>query len=212
MIGEILAIVLTIFLVVLLVIILAVVAFLFIPFGIRVNASLSPGGNSVDVALSWLGLTLWRIKRPEVETKKKKKEIEKKKPAEKVQIGLGRAAHMFPLLRESMPSLVILGKSGMRGLRLKRLSADFEIGLGDPAETALLAGYIWSFSWLLNRIPRVSFTFRPDMQDFGAEGSVRGDAMLRLFPIAIGFLRAYSRKPFRRLIKEARKSGRRKEK
>ncbi len=192
MIFEIVAIVLIIFL-------LLVLTLLLVPFGIKLDASFSLSKTRVGIVFSWLGLTLWRIEPSEPKKKEEKKASERKK------FEIGRAIRMVSLLRESIPALEILAKAAKRAVRLRRLNADLEIGLGDPADTAILAGYMWSFSWFLNRLPKVSFSFRPNFASLGLESYVRAEARVRMLPLAIGFLRAYTKQPFRRLIKEARR-------
>ena len=81
----------------------------------------------------------------------------------------------------------------------------FIFGLGDPADTAVLAGYLWSFASIFNRIPSVSLSFRTEFEMTSLEGSMEAEARVTMLFLAIGFLRAYTKKPFRQLIKEVRK-------
>jgi len=192
MILEIVAIVLIIFLLIILIILL-------VPFGVKLDFTSSISKTKTDVTLSWLGLTLWRTK-----PKKKDQEKEKKK-AESRKFGFSKIIRMLSLVGESIPALTILVNSAKRAVRFRKLVADFQVGLGDPAETALLAGYVWACGWVLNRIPRVSFSFYPDFQSLKLESSVHAEARVQLFPLVVGFIRAYLKKPFRQLIKEARR-------
>ena len=129
---------------------------------------------------------------------------EKKETPEKRKFDIRRTVGILSSLRDSIPALSILVRSFKRALHLKRLDINFVFGLGDPADTAIVAGYLWSFAWILNRVPSVSFSFRPDFEMIGIDGSIRAEAKVRMLFLAIGILRAYSKKPFRKLIREVR--------
>ncbi|MDA4112004.1 MAG: DUF2953 domain-containing protein [Thaumarchaeota archaeon] len=190
MILEIVAIVLTIFLAL-------IVAVLLIPFHLVLNASFSLESTNGNVKVSWLGLTLWRNK-PSKPKKPKEKNPKKKKTK------AGGFLRMFSLFRDSIPAFVILARSVRRAINLRRLDLDLVFGLGDPAETAIVAGYLWSFAWVLDRIPGISFAFRPAFQEIQFNGSLNAEVRVRVLPILLGFLRAYTKKPFRQLIGEVR--------
>jgi len=177
-----------------------VLAVLLIPFQVTLAASLSQSTGTFDVALSWLGLTLWRRKPIQGMAKEEKK----KEAPEKKGLRISQAGGILSSLRDSTPALSILAGAARRALHLRKLDIDFTFGLGDPADTAIFAGYLWSFAWILNRVPSVSFSFRPDFEMIGLDGSMEAEAKVRMLFLVIGFLRAYTKKPFRRLIKEAR--------
>jgi len=176
-------------------------AVLLIPFHIILTASISQSSRVFNVAFSWLGLTLWRITptEPKAPRKEKKKEEPKKR-----ELGIVRVIRTLSTLRDSIPVLLVLARSFRRAIHLQRLEINFAFGLGDPVDTAITAGYIWSFAWILNLLPSVSFSFRPDFEMVGLDGSIKAEAKVRMLFLVIGFLRAYSKKPFRKLVKEVR--------
>jgi DUF2953 family protein len=178
-----------------------IAALLLIPFHIILAASVAQSSRVFSIAFSWLGLTLWRNKPtgPKVLEEEKKKEKPKKREP-----GISRLVRIVSSLRDSIPALSILAGSFRRAVHIQRLDMNVTLGLGDPADTAIVAGYIWSFAWILNRVPSVSFSFRPNFEMFGLDGSIRAEAKVRMLFLVVGFLRAYSKKPFRKLIKEAR--------
>ena len=187
--------------IVLVILLSLVAALLLIPFHIILAASVSQSSREFEVAFSWLGLTLWRRKpagSKDLEEEKKKEKPEKKGS------GISRAVRILSLFRDSIPALLILAGSFRRAVHLQRLDMNITLGLGDPADTAILAGYVWSFAWILNRVRPVSFLFRPDFDMIGLDGYVRAEAKVRMLFLAVGLLRAYSKKPFRNLIKEVR--------
>ncbi|HXQ91667.1 MAG TPA: DUF2953 domain-containing protein [Nitrososphaerales archaeon] len=187
--------------IVLIILLLLVLAVLLIPFHVILTASVSQSSRVFNVALSWLGVTLWRTK--PTAPKEPKKEIKKEEP-EKKELGISRIVRILFSLRDSIPALLVLVRSFRRALHVQRLDMNFTFGLGDPADTAILSGYLWSFAWILKFVPSVSFSFRPDFEMVGLDGAIKFEARVRMLFLVIGFLRAYSKKPFRRLIKEVR--------
>ena len=176
-------------------------AVLLIPFHIVLTASVSQSARKSEVALSWLGLTLWQRKQSGPKAPKEEKE---KEMPEKKGLGITRIVRILSSLRDSIPALSILAGSFRRALHIQRLDTNFTFGLGDPADTAMLAGYLWSFAWLINSVPSVSFSFRPDFEMIGLDESIKAEAKVKILFLAIGFVRAYSKKPFRKLIREVR--------
>src|SRR5579872_3847250 len=143
--------------IVLLILVILISAVLLIPFRVVLDASFSLEATKINLALSWLGLPLWHNKPSTKVVKKTKKEEPKKQKG----IGVSKIFRTFSLFRESIPAVMILARSGRRALNIRRMDLQLAFGSGDPAETAVLAGYVWGFSWVLNRIPRVSIAFRP---------------------------------------------------
>ncbi len=179
--------------------IILISAVLLIPFRVVLDASFSLETTKSNVAVSWLGLTLWRNKPSRSKLKKPKEKKPKKKQA-----GLDEVFRMFSLFRESIPGFLIIVKSAKRAISIRRMDLEFTIGSEDPAETAVLAGFLWSFAWILNRVPRVSFAFHPVFEARELNGSLNTDVTVRALHLVIGFLRAYTRKSFRQFIKQAR--------
>jgi len=187
--------------IVLLILVILISAVLLIPFRVVLDASFSLEATKINLGLSWLGMTLWQNKPSTKAEKKTKKEEEPKKQKG---IGVGKIFRTFSLFRESIPAVMILARSGERALNIRRMDLQLAFGSGDPAETAVLAGYFWGFSWVLNRIPRVSIAFRPVLDSTLLNGTLSTEVRVRAWPLVIGFLRAYLKKPFRQLIKEVR--------
>ncbi|MGA2198739.1 MAG: DUF2953 domain-containing protein [Nitrososphaerales archaeon] len=189
--------------IVLLSLLVLILSVLLIPFQVFLEASMTGTSAKSDIMVRWLGLTVWRTK-----PKKRRRESEQAKTTKKKkprrEFDVGRLLRMLTLLRDSGSALAIIAGSIRRAVTIRRVSADVTFGLGDPAETALLAGYLWSVSWIPNLSPRISLSVRPDMERLRLDGSITAQSSVRLFPLVAGFLRAYSRRSFRLLIKEAR--------
>ncbi len=182
--------------IVLLILLGLVAAILLIPFYVTVEASKAEALMTGRVCLRWLGITLWR-------SKPGKRKLRAKERSNR--FDLSRVPLMLSLLRDAFPSLVGVLKGLQRAVRFRRLSIDVAFGIGDPAETAVLAGYLWSFAWAFELLPRSSLSLRPDLERARLDGTVSAELRVRMLPIVVAFLAAYTKKPFRRLIGEVRR-------
>ena len=177
-------------------------AVLLIPFDLTVEASKTETSMTSRVIVRWLGVRLLRRDMPGKERKQGKQGQE----AGGSRLDLpARVPRLLSLLVDATPSLVGIFKRFGRAVRFRRLSIDVSFGVGDPADTAVLAGYLWSFAWAFDLLPRTSLSLRPDMERARLSGSVSAELGVRLLPIAEAFLIAYTKKPFRRLLREARR-------
>ena len=157
-----------------------------------------------SLTIRWLGIRLLRRDIPG-KGKKRAKQAKQGQEAESSRRDLlARVPRLLSLLVDAAPSLMGILKSFGRAVRFRRLSIDMSFGVGDPADTAVLAGYLWSFAWALDFVPRTSLSLHPDMERARLDGSISAELGVRLLPIAVAFLIAYTKKPFRRLVKEAR--------
>jgi len=188
---------------VLLALLVLATAFLTIPLVVSLQASVGAGPTQGDVSVHWLGLRLLR-RRIDDGGRAGGRDEEGRRPR-KVD-----APKMIRLLRDSVPSLMILLRAFRRSVSVRTLSAYVNVGLGDPAETATLAGYVWAFTRAVGLPPRASLVVKPDLDRPRLDGSVNAEVGVRLLPLVVGFLRAYSKRPFRTLIREARRTGERK--
>ena len=148
-----------------------------------------------EVSIRWLGLGLFRRSTTGREVGKA--------PSS------GRTKRTDPikilrLFKEAIPSFMILFRALRKSVSFRRLCLEVKLGLDDPAETAAFSGYIWIVSRLVNLLPNSSFTFSPNFDKPGLDGSVAADLRMRLLPLVIGFLRAYAKKPFRAFLGEVR--------
>ena len=177
-------------------------AVLLIPFDLTVEASKTETSMTSHVIVRWLGVRLLRRDMPGKERKQGKQGPE----AGGRRLDLpARVPRLLSLLVDATPSLIGIFKRFGRAVRFRRLSIDVSFGVGDPADTAVLAGYLWSFAWAFDLLPRTSLSLRPDMERARLDGSVSAELGVRLLPIAEAFLIAYTKKPFRRLLREARR-------
>ena len=172
--------------------------FLLIPLSVSLQGSKTGASTTGEFSVHWLGIRLLRQKFPEAPSKTRRV------PAGRRRVD---AAKMVRLLAESYPSLLILVRAFRKAVSFRSFSAFVNFGLGDPAETAVMCGYIWAVLWLLDYEPRISIAIKPDLMSTRFDGSVAAEAGVRLLPLVLAFLRAYRKRSFRALIGEARRSG-----
>jgi hypothetical protein len=180
-----------------------ILALLLIPFQFFLEASMSASSTRGNIRIRWLGLTVWRTK-PERQAKKPEETSQTKEEETGKKYDASRPLRILALIIDSRSALAIMAGSIRKAVKVRRVSADVTFGLGDPAETALLAGYAWSVAWIPNLSPKISLSIRPDLEGIRLEGSIMAQSSVRLFPLVTGFLRAYTQRSFRRLIKEVR--------
>jgi hypothetical protein len=182
--------------VILLALVLLLAGFLVIPLTISFRATVSAGSTEGELSVRWLGLRLLRRK---ITGGRKR--------------GQGRPQRFDPVrmiraFLDSIPTLVMLLRAFGRAVSIRSLTARVTFGLGDPAETAVMAGYAWALSSVVNLLPGTSLSVTPDVERERFEGAMAGEVGVRLLPLAVAFVRAYTRKPFRTLMGEVRRGGR----
>jgi hypothetical protein len=184
--------------IVLIILFLIVAAVLLIPFHVAAFGSMTLYERKFNVKLSWLGITLWR-------NQPRKPEKREKKPKAKEPRERGQPSRLISSIVNALPAFEILLRAVRKAVRIRSFSADLAFGTGDPADTAVLAGFFWSLVYALGvSFPTATFSIRPDLQEVVLDGSVSTDARVRTVYLVAGFLRAYTKKPFRQFIHEVR--------
>jgi len=101
---------------------------------------------------------------------------------------------------DALPSFFRVLNDLIRTVHIKRLSLNITVGLDDPANTAVLCGYLWSMASIVSN----PSTLRIDPY-FGGDrlnGSVNAEIRGRLLWVFVSFINALREKPIRRLLKE----------
>jgi hypothetical protein len=182
--------------IVFLILFLIVALILLVPFQISASGTVKGSELRFNLKLSWLGITLWRTKQGQV--KKEKEQVESKKSKR-------RPLRLISLFLESIPAIEILVRSVRRAVRIRHLRADLVIGTGDAADTAVLAGVLWSLVSLLGvSFPMADFSVRPDLDNASLDALLNADATIRVGFVLAGFVRAYTKRPFRQFVSEIR--------
>ena len=88
----------------------------------------------------------------------------------------------------------------MRTVHTERLSLNITVGLDDPANTAVLCGYLWSMASTVSNPSTLQID--PYFGGDRLNGSVNAEIWGRLLWVFVAFINALREKPIRRLLKE----------
>ena len=88
----------------------------------------------------------------------------------------------------------------MRTVHTERLSLNITVGLDDPANTAVLCGYLWSMASTVSNPSTLQID--PYFGGDRLNGSVNAEIWGRLLWVFVAFINASREKPIRRLLKE----------
>lgn len=180
---------------------LAVILLLLVPFVFRFELKGGSGAESVqNIEVQWLFLSRAingaaaaeqedrRGQKEGMEGKGKKGEMKKEKKKEKTGDEMN-IDHLFDLIRTLHRPVVALVRKVVRGVVIKELSCRAAFGLDDPAETGMLAGFLYAASAPLTRIPAVSIRLDPVFWErtlvYRAVGSVRLTVGRMVVPVVV---------------------------
>ncbi len=147
--------------------------------------------------IGWLKIRL--IKRDIPAEKKEEEEVKKER-----KFNLELLLKILNQFIEAFDYLTPLIPAFLRSIKLKNLSLDLNLGFYSPVDTAMINGYIWSISSILNTIPLISISTTPDFQKSKLDGSIELNLKLKLLWIVIAFLKAFTKKPVRDLVRSIR--------
>jgi hypothetical protein len=179
---------------IILILALILLAILLIPFHISFYIQKREMNISGYFRIRWLKI---RIIQRDIPTEKKEEEKEVKKERkfnlEQLLKILNQFIEAFDYIKPLIPAF-------LRSITLKNLSLDLNLGFYSPVDTAMINGYIWSISSILNKIPLISISTTPDFQESKLEGSFELNLKLKLLWIVIASLKAFTKKPVRDLV------------
>ena len=178
---------------------LAVILLLVVPFVFRFELKGGSGAESVqNIEVRWLFLSRAtngtaaaerKNRRGQKEDKGGKGEEEgkakkKEKTGDKMNID-----RLFDLIRTLHCPVAALARNVLRGIAIKELSCRAAFGLDDPAETGMLAGFLYAASAPMTHIPAVSIRLDPVFWErtltYRAVGSIRITVRRMVVPVAV---------------------------
>lgn len=188
---------------------LILLSFLLIPLKLSLDLKKRDSEIKGKFGLRWLGIRVFSREIPgeeKDEDKKKKKEKKEKdeKKDKKDKFDLDRILKILNLLLESWPHIHRLLVAIYRSFTLEKLSLNVTMGLESPADTALFTGYIWSVTYPLNALTRIEAVITPDFNRRILDGDLEVDVKLKLGGIVVEAIRAFTKKPVRKMINEMR--------
>lgn len=193
--------------IIIIILVLILLSFLLIPLKLSLHIKKRGSKLKGKFSLIWLGIRIFSREIPweeEEDKEKKKKEKEKKDQDKKDKFDLDHTLKIFNLFLESLPHLQRLIMTIYRSFTLEKLSLNVTMGLESPADTALFTGYLWSVTYPLNALTRIDAVITPDFNRTILDGDLVGELKLKLGGIVVEALRAFTKKPVRKLINEIR--------
>lgn len=189
--------------IIIIILVLILLSFLLIP--LKFSLNLKKNGSEINghFTLKFLGIRIF-LKEIPGDEKDQDEEEEEKKEDKKDKFDLKRILKILKLVKNSGPHIYRLITAFYRSVTLEKFSLNMTLGMESPADTALFTGYIWSVTYPLNAITRIDANITPDFQKRVLDGDLQMDISLRLFWIVVEAIRAYTKKPVRELVQEAR--------
>lgn len=205
-----------------LIFLLAMAALILVPIHLCLDLKIEGFSVTGFYKVSWFGLTIHRAEQfgPGGDEEIKRLEDKKKTKARTVSWGKDvknnadrrsrfdrqRFLKDPRLFIDALPSLFRILKDLMGTVHIERLLLNITIGLDDPANTAVLSGYLWSMASLVSK-PSVIIRIDPYFGGDRLIGSVNAELWSRLLWVFVTFINALREKPIRRLLKETRRKS-----
>lgn len=185
--------------IIILIIILILIGILVVPFQISLQLYRDGSINKGHFKLSFLNIRLIHRKFPS-----EKKEKEKQKE-ERKEIDFNRIPKIVKLSLESLPYIFNIFEAFLKSISVKKIRIKSIIGFPSPADTAIIGGYLWGLSSMINLIPNTLLTVEPDFHQERIDGEFLIEMKIKLLWITIEGLKALTKKPVRSLFGEFRK-------
>jgi hypothetical protein len=109
-------------------------------------------------------------------------------------------------LMEALPALARLFRNLIKSINLETISCRVSFGFYDPADTAIISGYLWSIISAIG-LYRADICIEPYFEGERLDGSFLADIKARLLWIVLALIKALGEEKIRRLIIETAKRG-----
>jgi len=180
--------------VIILIVALILIAILFIPFHISFYLNKTDKDIQGNFQVRWLKIRL--LKRPIPPEEEEKKEEEKKK----TRFNIDNIIKLINKFQAAVKHLTPILSAIIKSINLQKFSLHLNLGLYSPVSTAIVSGYFWSISSILNIIPPVKLSLTPDFQKSKIDGSIEFEFKLTLYRIVGAVIKAFTKKPVRELF------------
>jgi Protein of unknown function (DUF2953) len=109
-------------------------------------------------------------------------------------------------LMEALPALARVFMDLIKSINVETISCRVSFGLDDPADTAVISGYIWSILSAIG-LYRANIYIEPYFEGERLDGSILADIKARLLWIALALVKALGEEKIRRLLIETARRG-----
>ena len=184
------------YLVIIFIIIFLVLAgLLLVPF--YLSFYLNTGGFSTCgfFKVKWFGLLLYKRDLPFPEDEERRKGVEKNA----VDRGFRLDHAWFP--KDAILAFFPVLKSLARSIHVEHILCKITLGLNDPADTALVCGFIWASTSAVSQ-PGTHIRVDPFFEGRRLAGSLDAEIRGRLLWVFVACINALRETPIRRLLKE----------
>jgi hypothetical protein len=189
---------------------------LLVPFHLSLKLDLNGSNMETNYQVRWLGLTLKKGEIPppgakdmpgdEIEQAREKKEEEKPK-AEREQMLKSLASVDPRSFMDALPAILRVLRNLIKSIDIDRLICRISFGLNDPAETAVLSGYLWSLASAVG-LSNTNIFIDPRFDEERLEGDLAADLKARLLWVVVALLLALREDKLRKLLKQMAKGAR----
>ena len=148
------------------------------------------------------------------DTEDRKKEEKEKKPDGKingndkiaVERGFKPSREWFSndprILIEAIPAFFRVLEGLTVSFRVEHILCEVTFGLNDPADTAVICGYLWALTSAVS-LPGTHIRVDPYFEGERLTGSLNAEIRSRLLWVVVVFINALREKPIRRLLKNS---------
>jgi hypothetical protein len=186
------------------------------PFHLSLKLDINGLDMEADYQVRWLGLTLKKGEIPppgakdipgeEKEQAREKKEGEKPK-AESEQMPKSLASVDPRSFMEALPAILRVLKNLIKSIDIDRLICRISFGLNNPAETAVLSGYLWSLASAVG-LSNTNVFIDPRFDEERLVGDLAADFKARLLWVVVALLLALREDKLRKLLGQMAKGAR----
>ena len=197
---------------------LIIAALILVPFHLCLDLKIDGFSVTGFYKVKWFGLTLHRAELSGPRGDEDKKRLEGKKKTRDAAVSGGKDVKnrdtadrrsKFDRQRflkdprmyiDALPSFFRVLKDLMGAVHTESLSLNINLGLDDPANTAVLSGYLWSMASFVST--PATIRIEPCFVGDRLDGSLDAEVWGRLLWVLLAFIGALREKPIRRLLRE----------
>ena len=189
---------------------------LLVPFHLSLKIDINGLNMEMDYQVRWLGLTLKKGEIPppgakdmpgdEIEQAREKEETQKPK-AEREQMPKSLASVDPRSFMDALPAILRVLKNLIKSVDIDRLICRISFGLNDPAETAVLSGYLWSLASAVG-LSNTNIFIDPRFDEERLVGDLAADFKARLLWVVVALLLALREDKLRKLLGQMAKGAR----
>ncbi|VVB69637.1 Uncharacterised protein [uncultured archaeon] len=154
--------------------------------------------------IGWLGLTLMKgdiLSHSPQGTREMEARVEEKEAIVPKKRKNLMSSPSGQSLLDAFPALFRLLKDLLKSIELKKISCRLCFGLDDPAQTAVMSGYLWSVASALRLFPGHIF-IEPRFDGEQLEGDFTAELRARMLWIAMAMIGSLRERKIRRLLME----------